>query len=65
MFDDAETIRHYLQTMGKVISLGNKSTPEEITKYFQMSKSAFKRAVGTLYKNREIEIEDNQIRYIK
>lgn len=65
MFDDAETIRHYLQTMGKVIPLGNKSTPEEITKYFQMSKSAFKRAVGTLYKNREIEIEDNQIRYIK
>ena len=47
--------------MGGVIPLGNQSTPEEINKYFKMSKSAFKRAVGALYKERLIKIEDFKI----
>ncbi len=61
---DSDTIYHYLQNMGGIIPLGNNSTPEEINKYFKMSKSAFKRAVGALYKQRLITIEDNLIRLI-
>lgn len=58
---DSDNILKYLKDMGGVIPLGNASTPEEINKYFKMSKSAFKRAVGALYKQRLITIEDNRI----
>jgi predicted RNA-binding protein (virulence factor B family) len=58
---DSEMILNYLKEMGGVIPLGNASTPEEINKIFTLSKSAFKRAVGALYKERLIEIEDHKI----
>lgn len=61
---DSDIILNYLKTMGGSIPLGNASTPEQITKYFRMSKSAFKRAVGALYKNRLIKIEDYKITLI-
>ena len=61
---DSEIILNYLKTMGGVIPLGNASTPEQISKYFKMSKSAFKRAVGALYKNRMIKIDDYKITLI-
>jgi len=54
MLDDAETILAYLQERGKM-RLTDKSTPEEIQQLFNMSKKAFKRALGTLYKNRQID----------
>ena len=38
--------------------LGNASSPEEISAVLHMSKSAFKRAMGNLYKQQLIEIED-------
>ena len=50
--------------MGGSLPLGNSSTPEQISKYFRMSKSAFKRAVGALYKNRLIKIDDDKITLI-
>ena len=58
---DSEMILNYLKNMGGILPLGNASTPEEIAKYFKMSKSAFKRAVGALYKERLIKIEDFKI----
>lgn len=61
---DSDIILNYLKTMGGSIPLGNASTPEQIAKYFRMSKSAFKRAVGALYKNRLIKIEDYKITLI-
>lgn len=61
---DSEIIYNYLKTMGGSIPLGNASSPEEINKYFKMSKSAFKRAVGALYKQRVIKIDDNKITLI-
>ena len=54
MLDDADTILAYLQERGKM-RLTDKSTPEEIQQLFNMSKKAFKRALGTLYKNRQID----------
>ena len=58
---DSDIILNYLKKMGGIVPLGNASTPEEITRYFKMSKSAFKRAVGALYKQRLVTIEDHKI----
>lgn len=59
--DDSQIILNYLNTFGGMLPLGNASTPDDIKRYFTMSKSAFKRAVGALYKQRLIEISDNKI----
>lgn len=44
------------------LAITDKSTPEEIYSRFGISKKAFKMAVGALYKERKILIEDNGIR---
>ncbi len=58
---DSDIILKYLNTFGGMLPLGNKSTPEEIYKILHMSKAAFKRAIGHLYKERLIEIEDYKV----
>lgn len=64
MIDDSKMIINYLNEFG-TLPLGDKSTPEDINKIFPLSKSAFKRAIGTLYKQRAIEIYDYKIILIK
>lgn len=59
---DSETILNYLKEHGKV-NLTNHSTPEAIKRIFTMSKKAFKRAVGSLYKQDLIEFSDTSIIY--
>ncbi|TCO07397.1 CvfB family protein [Natronoflexus pectinivorans] len=44
------------------IAISDKSSPEEISSVFEMSKKNFKKAIGTLYKNRLILIEENGIK---
>lgn len=56
--EDADVIIEYMRNMGGRLPLGNSSTPEEIFKLFNLSKSAFKRAMGHLYKQKLIEIYD-------
>jgi len=46
------------------IPLHDKSDPEAIKEQLQMSKKSFKKAIGSLYKNRQIEIKPNGI-YLK
>ncbi len=53
---DAETIYAYLQK-NKTMPLTDKSNPEAIFDAFHMSKSAFKRALGQLYKAGMVELE--------
>jgi len=48
-FDDADIIVNYLKE-NQTLPLTSKSTADEITKYFEMSRKAFKRALGHLYK---------------
>ena len=55
---DSDDILNHLKANGGVMYLGNASSPEEISKVLHMSKSAFKRAMGNLYKQQLIEIED-------
>ncbi len=62
---DASIILKELESLGGVVPLGNNSSPEAISHYFNMSKSAFKRAVGALYKERKIIVSDNKIELIK
>ena len=59
--ENVEKLRELLEKKG-FITLTDNSTPEEIYEQLKMSKKAFKKAVGNLYKNREILIEDNGIR---
>jgi len=51
-----------LKDSGGVISLGDKSSPEDIYHRFKISKSAFKKAIGGLYKDRLITVSDDEIK---
>jgi len=53
--EDAEAVFAYLQSVGGKMPFGDKSSPEEITEMFHMSKGAFKRALGTLMKAGKIK----------
>ena len=50
--------RAYLESVGGKMPFGDKSTPEEISEMFNMSKGSFKRALGTLMKARKITQKD-------
>ncbi len=53
--NDADMILTYLKENNGEMLLNNQSDPEEIQKVFGISKSAFKRAIGKLYKDRLIK----------
>lgn len=54
---DSLIIMDYLKANQGTMKFTDKSDPEIISQVFHMSKSAFKRALGTLYKNGKIELE--------
>lgn len=56
--EDAEKIFAYLESVSGKMPFGDKSTPEEISEMFKMSKGSFKRALGTLMKARKITQKD-------
>ena len=58
---NAEKIMHELHDNSGFINLTDKSSPEAIKNQLQMSKKNFKKAVGTLYKQRLIEIKPDGI----
>ena len=57
-----EAILTYLRRNGGRAPLSDKSSPEQILKLFGTSKANFKRAIGRLYKARQIVIADAEIR---
>ena len=59
---NAETIYRILKDGHGFLELSDKSTPNEIYIQLGMSKKAFKKAIGYLYKEKKIIIEENQIR---
>lgn len=61
----AELIIEYLKRNGGFMELTDKSPADEIYETFGISKKNFKMAVGSLYKNRVIEIGQNGIRLIE
>ena len=52
----------YLQANGGVSHLTDKSPPDLIYKQFNCSKSNYKKALGALYKDKKIVIEEDEIR---
>ncbi len=59
---NAEAIIRELEDNSGFVNLTDKSSPEDIKEVFQMSKKNFKKAVGSLYKQRIITIEKGGIR---
>lgn len=53
-----------LEEANGFLTLHDKSSPEEIKKELQLSKKAFKKGVGMLYRERKITIESDGIRLI-
>jgi predicted RNA-binding protein (virulence factor B family) len=63
-FDDAaQFIFDIVKSKGSLY-LSDKSSPEDIREQVGMSKKTFKQAIGKLYKARQIEILDTEIRLI-
>ena len=60
MGKDSQIIIDYLTNHHGVMRFTDKSTPEDISYAFQMSKSAFKRALGTLYKSGVVELQPDK-----
>lgn len=61
MEKSAQEVLDALNTQGGTLNISDKSSPEEIYGLLHMSKKAFKRAIGTLYKQRKIVIKPNKI----
>ena len=61
MDDDSDKILDYLYENDGIAHLSDKSSPDKIYRVFNMSKSAFKRAIGRLYKNNDIIIYKDRI----
>lgn len=65
MEDDANIIFNYLLTNDGVMNLNSNSSPEDIKNTFNMSKKAFKRAIGNLYKRRLVEFNEEKTILVK
>ncbi|MDD3795490.1 MAG: S1-like domain-containing RNA-binding protein [Lachnospiraceae bacterium] len=61
MDEDAELVMKVLDEFDGVLPFNDKVSPEVIKREFGLSKNAFKRAVGRLYKQGKIEITENRI----
>ncbi|MEI3229467.1 MAG: S1-like domain-containing RNA-binding protein [Lachnospiraceae bacterium] len=59
---DAQKVLEVIDEYAGVLPFNDKASPEVIKREIQMSKNAFKRAVGHLYKERKIEITEKSIR---
>lgn len=62
MEEDAQQVLKLLEQYAGVLPFTDKASPEVIMRETKMSKNAFKRAVGHLYKERKIEIKEHCIR---
>jgi hypothetical protein len=62
--EDAVKVLRVLEEYAGVLPFNDKASPETVMREMQMSKAAFKRAVGRLYKERKIEITEKSIRLL-
>lgn len=58
--DDGERILAYLEKVGGEMPFGDRSDAQAIRENFQMSKSAFKRALGGLMRQKKVEQRDGK-----
>ncbi|MEO8795203.1 MAG: S1-like domain-containing RNA-binding protein [Daejeonella sp.] len=65
IIDLKESILQDLKESGGVLNLGDKSSPEEIYDRLKISKKAFKKTIGSLYKERKIELSDFEVKLVQ
>ncbi|MCR4568028.1 MAG: RNA-binding protein [Pseudobutyrivibrio sp.] len=65
MEDDAVAILDLIDSYAGVLPFSEKASPEVIKRETGLSKAAFKRAIGRLYKERKITINDGKIRRVE
>jgi uncharacterized protein len=58
-------ILDHLKSVGGKSAFGDKSSPEDIKREFQVSKKVFKQAIGGLYKQGKIKITDQGIELLE
>ena len=61
---NAEKILHILEDSEGFLALTDKSNPDQIKDQLEMSKKTFKKAIGTLYRQRLITIDTDGIRLV-
>ena len=61
---DAELVLEKIREYGGALPFSENASPEIIKRELSMSKNAFKRALGHLYKEKQIEITDDQIKLV-
>ena len=59
---NAEKLLKLLRKEGRKLPIGDKSSPEDIKEITNMSKNEFKKAAGSLYKQRIVEIGEYEIK---
>ncbi len=62
MDSDSEKILELLDSYAGVLPFSEKASPEVIKRETGLSKNAFKRAIGHLYKERKVDLSDGKIR---
>ena len=65
ILDLKESILLDLKESGGILKLGDKSSPDEIYTRLKISKKAFKKTIGSLYKERLVEISDFEVKLVK
>lgn len=60
--DETQKIVRLLQENAGFLPYNDKSNPDAIYEFFQMSKKTFKMTIGNLYKQRKISIDENGIK---
>ena len=65
MDKDAELVWKKINAYGGKLPFSDKADPETIKKEFDLSKNAFKRAVGRLLKEGKIVIGEDSIKAVK
>lgn len=63
--DDSRMVLDKIKELGGKIAVTDKSSPDDIYSLFAISKKAFKKAVGALYKRRLITMDDRGIKLSK
>ena len=64
MDEDAAKVMQVIEEFAGVLPFGDKASPEVIKRETGLSKNAFKRAVGRLYKEHRVEITERSIRKV-
>ncbi len=64
ILDTKDDLLTELKEAGGMIALGDKSSPDAIYERFKISKNAFKKVIGSLYKDRLIIVSDHEIKLL-